>query len=225
MSVARTMRHMSTAKTAPLSVDLVPRAFWGSSLANKLPRGQWERCRAWALAQAGNRCTVCAVEDHLECDEVWRYEHRDAGHVRILAGIRAVCHDCHAAKHFGLALQQGRRAANRAALQLMRRNGWSRARVKQHIDEAFRIWDERNAYVWIGTDLSWLAETLGLTPHCRASACCGLTLSVGRCAGSSRRPPKVLMLRFEVDWTRRGWRGTKKCAAAVESVRLVQTRG
>jgi hypothetical protein len=149
-----------------LVVDMVPRPFWRSSLATRLPRAEWERCRAWALAAAGDRCVVCrrAADDgvRLERDEVWEYEVRRQEHVRYLAGLRAVCSDCHSVKHFGRTVRRGRSAATTAVSHLMRQNGWSSRQAKEHVDQAFALWAKRNSIAWARTDLTWLTDTLGI---------------------------------------------------------------
>lgn len=53
-------------------------------------------------------------------------------------------------------------AAERSVAHLMRRNGWSREQVHTHVEEAFAIFKERNTYTWLGTDLGWLVDTLGI---------------------------------------------------------------
>jgi hypothetical protein len=44
----------------------------------------------------------------------------------------------------------------------MTMNRWSRRQAQEHIDEAFAVWKERNKLRWIGTDLAWLIDTLGI---------------------------------------------------------------
>jgi hypothetical protein len=148
--------------TSPsLAVDLSPKAFWGSTLANKLPRDQWEECRQWAFERADFRCEVCGAEDDLQCDEIWSYEMR--GRVRMLGGLRALCPACHQAKHFGLAVRRGR--GQPALAQLMRVNGWTLTQAKRHTDEALAVFKERNTIDWAVTDLSWLRRMLGIDAH------------------------------------------------------------
>jgi 5-methylcytosine-specific restriction endonuclease McrA len=145
--------------TSPrLAVDLSPRAFWRSTLANNLPRDQWEECRQWAFERADFECEVCGAEGDLQCDEIWSYN--KLGRVRMLDGLRALCPACHQAKHFGLAVLRGREQP--ALAQLMRVNGWTRQQAKRHTDQALAEFMERNTIDWATTDLSWLRRTLGI---------------------------------------------------------------
>jgi hypothetical protein len=49
-------------------------------------------------------------------------------------------------RHFGLASIQGH--DDRAQRHLMYVNGWSGRRAKRHIDDAFKLWEERSKLDW-----------------------------------------------------------------------------
>jgi hypothetical protein len=104
-----------------LTIELVPHALWGQSIAHKYPR-QWRELREQAYANAGHRCEICGhtaqqpIEDNgwitvkdcpdwnlggLEAHEIWQYE-IDGNHgVQRLIRIIALCPRCHQCKHMG----------------------------------------------------------------------------------------------------------------------------
>jgi hypothetical protein len=145
-----------------LTIDLIPEQFRGSSLANGLPRSQWQRCRAWALERSRDRCTICSSEMRLHCHEEWDYDQRPAGHMRMLTGLSILCADCHATKHLFRTFTQDEEAANRLGNRMMILNGWSARQTQRHLDEALATWQARNSVAYVGTDLTWLRDNIGL---------------------------------------------------------------
>ncbi len=104
-----------------------------------------------------------AISGGLECDELWVHDRHPTGFVRRLADLRMLCGDCHQAKHLGRTLLKGGpQAAKRSVVHLMRQNGWSREETHRHVAEAFATFKERNTHTWLGTDLDWLVDTLGI---------------------------------------------------------------
>jgi hypothetical protein len=138
-----------------LTVDLVPRQFWRSSLAERMPADQWQECRSWTFSRDEFRCRACGSESDLECDEIWSYD----GDVRRLDGLQTLCSPCHGVKHLGRTVMRGDPDA--AMRRLMKMNGWSRVEAKRHADDALTLFKERNRVEFVSTDTSWLSASLG----------------------------------------------------------------
>ena len=133
-----------------LTIELVPAGQKGQTLDRLLPAHQWDRLRSMCHRRAGHLCEVCG--DHpVECHEVWEYD--DNAQVQRLAGVVALCMECHRVKHMGQAFTSGENL--RAIRHLMRVNGWSLQVADQHISKAFALWAQRSAKTW-SIDLSLL---------------------------------------------------------------------
>jgi hypothetical protein len=69
-----------------------------------LPRAAWTAIRLDVIAGVDHRCLVCGSARRLECDEEWSYEDvPDGDNIATLSGLRALCTNCHEAKHTGRA--------------------------------------------------------------------------------------------------------------------------
>jgi hypothetical protein len=133
---------------ARLTVELVPRPLWGMSLANTLPRAEWDRLRLWVYERADSSCEICGGQGPprhpLECDEEWEYD--DAALVQRLMGLRAICPACHAVKHLGRSFSVGRGEAALTHLALV--NGWDRRRVGRYVTLVKDLWKLRSTQSW-----------------------------------------------------------------------------
>ena len=99
-----------TLNMAPLrlTIEPIPASSRLASLANLLPRDQWDRLRRNVYRRAGYRCQACGREGRLHCHEIWRYN--EDTHTQWLAGLLALCPDCHDAKHLMFARNPDDRA-------------------------------------------------------------------------------------------------------------------
>jgi hypothetical protein len=130
-----------------LTIELVPKPLWKGSLAETLPRSQWNRLRAPCVEAAGRRCEICGgvgTKGRVEVHEVWRYD--DEAHVQTLVRLICLCPACHAVKHLGRTTNVGYR--DEAVATLKRVNRWSDAQVRQHEASARREWVERSRHEW-----------------------------------------------------------------------------
>jgi len=81
----------------PLTIQPIPTASRFASLANLLPRPQWDRLRRAVYRRAGHRCQACGRHTVLHCHEVWRFNPRTR--YQHLGGFQALCPTCHGATH------------------------------------------------------------------------------------------------------------------------------
>ncbi|WP_067519277.1 UvrD-helicase domain-containing protein [Nocardia uniformis] len=146
-----------------LFVDLVPSSCWFTNVRSCVDKRDWNRLRRMVNARAGHRCEICgATKDPgtrrwLEAHERWDYDHTRA--IQILRRIILLCTDCHQTTHFGYAQLTGNES--HAFNHLMRVNGMAAGEARQHVADAFRLWELRSARDWT-LDLSILTGA-GLT--------------------------------------------------------------
>jgi hypothetical protein len=141
-----------------LFVDLVPSSCWFSNVRSCVSSTDWDRIRRMVYARAGHRCEACgapadrANKRWLEAHERWEFlegiDHPVApnGRVQSLRRLVCLCTWCHQATHFGFASLQGREEQALDHLQSV--NGWTRGRTRNHVSEAYAVWDERSKHEW-----------------------------------------------------------------------------
>ncbi len=89
--------YISNMASLRLAIEPIPAGSRLASLARMLPPAQWDAIRRAAYRQARFRCQACGRQARLHCHEVWQYaEQTDR---QWLAGLLALCPECHAAKH------------------------------------------------------------------------------------------------------------------------------
>lgn len=83
-----------------LRIEPIPISTWGISLANRLPKPEWDEIRQQKYRDANYRCEVCgAVNRTLHCHEVWIFDERRF--IQKLARFECCCELCHDVHHFG----------------------------------------------------------------------------------------------------------------------------
>lgn len=137
-----------------LTIELVPRTSWMNNVRAVLTAKQWNALRGMVADRAYNVCQICGGEGPahpVECHEIWEYNERTA--IQHLAGMIALCPDCHMVKHFGFARVQGKEEL--ALKHFMKINGLKKKEAQAKISEAFKVWRERSKIDW-KLDLSGL---------------------------------------------------------------------
>lgn len=157
--VARSARSFPSAPLSKprLGVDMVPSSTWYENVRSRDPGG-WQLLKRDCYRRAGNRCEVCGGKGPrwpVEAHERWVFV--EPARLQVLAGLIALCPDCHEAVHFGRASIMGR--DYEAEQHLARVNGWSRAQVKQHISDAVDRWDRLSEIGW-RLDIGWAEHRL-----------------------------------------------------------------
>ena len=83
-----------------LNIEPIPISTWGISLANKLPREEWNQIRHKVYWDANYECEICgATNRQLHCHEIWVYDDRKC--IQKLAALECCCELCHDVHHFG----------------------------------------------------------------------------------------------------------------------------
>jgi hypothetical protein len=143
-----------------LTIELVPSTCWFSNLRSELSAVEWKVLKTDVARNAKYLCEVCGGKGPswpVECHEIWEYD--DTSHIQRLAGLIALCPDCHEVKHIGFAGVRGRR--EQALRHLMKVNGWSDSDARHYVDASFEIWARRSKHHW-KLDISWLEEKYGI---------------------------------------------------------------
>ena len=128
-----------------LAVESIPYGSRRASLANLMPRAQWDRLRRSIYRKAHYRCQICGREGRMYCHEIWQYN--DATSHQFLRGFEALCRDCHDTKHLFFIRSNWRRAV------LFRRfltvNRVSREKGIQHLVDVYRQQQKLNRKQWV----------------------------------------------------------------------------
>lgn len=142
-----------------LFVDLVPSSCWFTNVRSCISQADWERLRRMIIKRAGDRCEVCRVREDRD-DERWleaheRWDYDEANQVQVLKRIICLCTDCHRTTHYGFAMING--DSDWVFDFLMDITKMDATAANKHIDEAFKLWEERSKKVW-ELDLSILTD-------------------------------------------------------------------
>ena len=133
---------------------MIPSTSFYRNLRSILPKERWDRIRKKVYQKARYACEVCGGKGSkwpIECHEIWEYN--ESKHIQKLAGLIALCPNCHSVQHMGLTTLNGR--ADEAEAHLKKVNGWTDKQVRKHVDEAWKIWKDRSSHEW-ELDISWL---------------------------------------------------------------------
>ncbi len=87
-----------------LSIELVPEKSWGKSLAQLLPKKDWDILRRKTYRRYNWTCQICnAYGVRVNCHEKWKYD--DKLKRQILVDLVCLDDDCHNIKHWGRTIQ------------------------------------------------------------------------------------------------------------------------
>jgi 5-methylcytosine-specific restriction endonuclease McrA len=140
-----------------LEIELVPRTAWCKNIRSEVSKSEWDRLRKAAYKKANYKCEVCGEKGPkhpVECHEIFHYD--DEKQIQTLTGLVALCPNCHACKHIGLAQIRGN--YDKARKHLAKVNKWSIEQAEKYIQEQFVLWSARSEYQW-ELDISWLRNT------------------------------------------------------------------
>lgn len=135
-----------------LNIEIVPETSWYNNLRKVLPKNEWDKIRKDAYAKANHMCEICGAKSKLNCHEIWEYD--DKNNIQHLKGFQALCDNCHNIKHIGFVNVQIRKGIwpekvlDDLAKHFMKVNNCNMTVFKQHVEEAFNIWQERSKKNW-----------------------------------------------------------------------------
>jgi hypothetical protein len=147
----------------PILGDLIPDTSWGSSLANLLTAGCWDKLRQRTFALTGFRCEICGSNHKLECHELWEYHEplpeyaeKHACGVQRLIRLIGLCSACHETHHLGLAQVRGRFEFVRERITAY--NRWSEEEFQRYFEFLIGRYERRLNCAWV-LDVSCVADT------------------------------------------------------------------
>lgn len=83
-----------------LKIEPIPQFTWGISLANKLPKEEWDELRQKVYRDANYTCEICgSTNKTLHCHEVWEFDLKRG--IQRLVKLECCCELCHDVHHFG----------------------------------------------------------------------------------------------------------------------------
>jgi hypothetical protein len=138
-----------------LNIELVPASSWFNNVRAAVSRAQWDIIRKKVYSEAYDTCQICGgvgVKHPVECHEIWEYN--DVNCIQKLAGMIALCPNCHMVKHFGFAKVQGKEEI--ALKHLMKVNKITKSQAAKYLTEAMEQWFERSQKSWT-VDVSYLS--------------------------------------------------------------------
>lgn len=139
-----------------LTIELVPSTSWFNNVRAVLSKVRWDALRKQVYSKAYDTCEICGgigPKHPVECHEIWHYD--DKKFIQKLAGMIALCPDCHMVKHIGLAGIQNR--GEQALKHLMKVNKITKKKAERYILHAFEEWGRRSSHQW-KVDISHLKE-------------------------------------------------------------------
>lgn len=134
----------------------MPQTSWMNNVRAVLTNKQWRALAGMVSDHAWNVCEICGgvgPNHPVECHEIWEYNEKTK--IQKLAGMIALCPDCHLVKHFGFARTQGK--GEQALKHFMKINGLKKKEAEAAIAEAFQVWRKRSLLDWT-LDLSGLKK-------------------------------------------------------------------
>ena len=87
-----------------LEIEPRPVSTWGITLANRLPRKEWDEIRQRVYREANYTCQICgSTKNGLHCHEKWGFD--DKKRIQRLLGFECCCEVCHDVHHLGRSRQ------------------------------------------------------------------------------------------------------------------------
>ena len=155
---------MSSRLIIKLKVELIPEKSWGKSLAQELPRPEWDKLRRLIYRKYNWTCQICGAKyTQVHCHEVWEYD--DNNKIQKLKDLECCCPDCHNVHHWGraiLMLHEGRFTQdyiNHLRQHFCKINKCSEQDMLEHIVEVGEKHQSRSKYQY-KIDLSNLAKII-----------------------------------------------------------------
>ena len=132
-----------------LYVDLIPSSCWFTNVRYCVLPESWDKIRKLVYGRVGYKCECCDVncikeKIPIEAHERWEYDYTT--HTQKLVRLVGLCKPCHQVTHYGLAKINGREKEAEEHLKKVR--VFNEEELKEHIDIAWAIWNERNQYEW-----------------------------------------------------------------------------
>lgn len=148
-----------------LFVDMIPTNSWAKNARELIHFSDWDRVRKFIYNRVNNICECCgynSIKGKIEGDDRYsleaheRWEYDEVCKVQKLKRLIALCHNCHMVTHFGYSCITG--VSDQSCKHLMKVKKLSAEECEIHIDEAYKIWENRSKIQWT-IDISILEKS------------------------------------------------------------------
>ena len=139
-----------------LEIELIPSSCWYTNVRSNVKAATWDRMQRIEFQRTNNRCEICdgVGSNHpVELHEKWLFD--DVRQIQILTGMLVLCPSCHAVKHFGLALEQGK--SEEILRWLIKINHLTTNDAVAHIQKSIEIFKIRSQFQY-RLELSYLKK-------------------------------------------------------------------
>lgn len=142
--------------TLRLEIELIPSSCWYTNVRSNVKAITWDRMQSIEFQQANYRCEICngvGSVHPVELHEKWVFD--DVRQIQLLIGMLVLCPSCHAVKHFGLALEQGK--TEDVLGWLIKVNQIDTTAAVAHVQKSIEIFKIRSQFQY-RLDLSYLKK-------------------------------------------------------------------
>ena len=139
-----------------LYIYMIPKTTYFKNVRSLFTEGDWNLIRHHIYERVNNKCECCGKKrmKYLDAHERWEFDEEKG--TQKLVRIIALCRLCHSATHYG----HSKRTKNMDKINshIKKVNNYSDEELKEHIEDSYKIWKERNKTKW-NLDLSLLINS------------------------------------------------------------------
>lgn len=129
-----------------LFIDMIPKTSYFKNVRSLFTEEDWNLIRHHIYERTGHKCECCGAKrsKYLEAHERWIFDYETQ--TQKLIRIIALCRLCHQATHYGHS--KVTKEISKINAHIMKVRGINENELKDHINEAYEIWEKRNKYKW-----------------------------------------------------------------------------
>jgi len=129
-----------------LFIDMIPKTSYFKNVRSIFNECDWNLIRHHIYQRVNNKCECCGVKrsKYLEAHERWIFDYETQ--TQKLIRIIALCRLCHQATHYGHS--KLKKDITKINEHLKKVRGMNDDQLKDHIKEAYEIWENRNKINW-----------------------------------------------------------------------------
>jgi len=129
-----------------LYIDMIPKTSYFKNVRLLFNECDWNLIRHHIYERAGHKCECCGIKrfKYLEAHERWIYDYET--NTQKLIRIIALCRMCHNSTHYGHSKQTKEMVKIHEHLKKVKKI--NDEELKNHINDAYKTWDERNKIKW-----------------------------------------------------------------------------
>jgi len=139
-----------------LFIDMIPKTSYFKNVRSIFNECDWNLIRHHIYERVNNKCECCGAKrsKYLEAHERWIFDYETQ--TQKLIRIIALCRLCHQATHYGHS--KLKKDITKINEHLKKVRGMNDDQLKDHIKEAYEIWENRNKINW-NIDISIISNS------------------------------------------------------------------